>query len=274
VTRLSTAWWFLRRPRYAREFRRRVINAVHPRRSSALYDPVDRREAEGWCAPRAQGTEQALSAIAGHPMRATLRAEHGEALQDAERRVRDCGASLGGPADMELLYGLAEHLRARHVVETGVAYGWSALAVLLSLAHRPGSRLMSTDFPYMRPGAERCVGIAVPGELATMWTLIRQPDRDGLPRALRALPAVDLCHYDSDKSSAARRWAYPVLWRALRPGGVFVSDDVGDNVVFMRFAEEIGVEPIVVAAAASTGPPGAGSPGWTKYVGVLVKPGR
>jgi class 3 adenylate cyclase len=145
-----------------------------------------------------------------------------------------------------------------------VGYGWSSLALLLSLSRRPGAQLVSTDMPYVDRDNEAWVGCVVPERLRSAWRLIRLADGEAVPRALRLLPRVDLCHYDSSKRYAARRWSYPRLWSALRPGGCLVSDDIGDNLAFRDFCREIGVHPIVVRH-----PDGAAPRRW--YVGVLLK---
>ena len=67
-----------------------------------------------------------------------------------------------------------------------------------------------------------------------------------------------MCHYDSDKSYDGRMWAYPILWRALRPGGIFISDDISDNLAFRDFAAQISATPTVVKFD-------------NKYVGILLK---
>ncbi|RME94825.1 MAG: class I SAM-dependent methyltransferase, partial [Bacteroidetes bacterium] len=99
----------------------------------------------------------------------------------------------------------------------------------------------------------------IPELLRKNWQLIQLPDRIGLPKAIKLLNGpLDLCHYDSDKSYAGRMWAYPRLWKALKTGGIFVSDDVGDNLGFFNFAEKIQVNPVIVA--------------WNdKYIGILRK---
>ena len=55
--------------------------------------------------------------------------------------------------------------RLRRVIETGVAYGWSSLALLLSLKNRNGL-LVSTDLPYAGLDNDPYVGCVVPDELA------------------------------------------------------------------------------------------------------------
>lgn len=54
-------------------------------------------------------------------------------------------------------------------------------------------------------------------------------------------------------------WAYPLLWDALRSGGIFISDDIGDNLGFADFTRSVAGEPIIVLSS-------------ERYAGVLVKP--
>ena len=74
---------------------------------------------------------------------------------------------------------------------------------------------------------------------------VEQPDRQALPKALEQMPQIDMCYYDSDKSCSGRMFAYPLLWDALRQGGIFVSDDIDDNFAFMDFCEKYGLEPLI-----------------------------
>jgi predicted O-methyltransferase YrrM len=156
------------------------------------------------------------------------------------------------------LFHLAEYIQARTVIETGVAYGWSSLALLLSIQKRDGV-LISTDLPYAGMDNDPYVGCVVPDELRGNWKLLRGADRQRLPEAIRIAGGLDLCHYDSDKSFAGRMWAYPRLWDALRPGGLFISDDIGDNMGFADFTRSIAGEPVIVLSS-------------ERYAGVLVKP--
>ena len=273
MPKASIVGWFLRRPRYFRQFGRVARQSVGRRiggNARELSDRASRAAAERWCAARAVETGEAVRLITSRPIHESIRETHARALQDAETvaKALDAGVPalaahstpLGGPGNIELLYQLAEWIHATRAIETGVAYGWSSLALLLSLANRENGRLVSTDMPLIVRDSERYVGVVVPQELRTIWTLIDQPDREGLPRALRELPEFDLCHYDSDKSYRGRLWAYPLLWQSLRPGGVFISDDIGDNTAFQEFCADVGDEPTVVAY-----------PSGEKYTGVVVK---
>jgi predicted O-methyltransferase YrrM len=179
-------------------------------------------------------------------------------LAEAKARYARISGKMGGAADLDLLYTLCVAGGARNVLETGVAFGWSSLAILSAVAPR-GGHLTSIDLPYPRQNNGSLVGGAVPTELREGWTLLRGADREKLPRAVREHGPFDLIHYDSDKSYRGRRWAYPILWGAVRPGGVLMSDDIGDNMGFLDFCREIGREPVVVKSG-------------NKFVGCLRKP--
>lgn len=154
-----------------------------------------------------------------------------------------------------MLYNLAEYLQAERVIETGVARGNSSLGLLRSLSKRNG-RLISSDIPRADHWVE--TGVIVPDELRPYWELVQKPDRVALPKAIEKMPEIDMCYYDSDKSYAGRMFAYPLLWNALRIGGIFVSDDIGDNAAFERFCKNINREPKIIDSHG-------------RYVGVLMK---
>jgi predicted O-methyltransferase YrrM len=259
---LRVVLWYLRRPSLYGEFRRHLARVA---RRALGRDDERRDQAIEWCRSVATDTEAALASLLGGAALTSPSPVYAERMAAAEARASARGIELPGAANLELLRAMTDHIGATRVIETGVGAGWSSLVFLMSLETRQGARLVSTDMPY--PGSSRAledsVGCVVPPELRDRWTLLRHPDRGGLPRALALLPTIDLCHYDSDKSREGRRWAYPRLWSALRPGGIFVSDDIEDNTAFEEFATATGVRPVVVHCPARKG---------LKYVGVLVKP--
>jgi len=101
--------------------------------------------------------------------------------------------------------------------------------------------------PYPMLDNDAYVGCVVPADLRSQWEIVRRADREGLPRALRRLGGIDMCHYDSDKSYRGRMWAYPLLWESLRSGGFLLSDDVSDNIAFRDFVAAAGVDPVIIA---------------------------
>jgi predicted O-methyltransferase YrrM len=254
--RIQILLWCLQRPAFYPFLLQKI-----PRLFSPGTAARNRRQAEAtaWCSERAVDNGEALARIGGQSQESPLAERYAAMFEEAERVVAACPIRMGGAGNLELLYGLAEFCSGERVIETGVAYGWSTLAILLSLQHRKDGRLVSSELPYPLRCNDTYVGCVVPDSLRSQWQMIHAPDCIALPRALRMLPEIDVCHYDSDKSYEDRCWAYPRLWRALRPGGVFLSDDVGDNFAFRDFAWDLKVEPIVVRKRAA-------------FVGVLVKP--
>jgi predicted O-methyltransferase YrrM len=235
----------LLQPQYWPELRRFAVRRL----SSRPTDENTAARARQQCERLAISREQALAAL-GYPAPSLKPfARHEPArLAAAEMRINAARGGMGGGADIDLLYSLCLALKAGSVVETGVAFGWSSLAILSAIASRPEAGLVSIDLPYLGANLDSLVGLAVPNDLASRWTLLRGADRDLLPGALAAARPVDLAHYDSDKSYLGRRWAYPLIWDSLRDGGILMSDDVEDNLAFLDFASEIGARPLIVSA--------------------------
>ncbi|MEX0868342.1 MAG: class I SAM-dependent methyltransferase [Nitriliruptoraceae bacterium] len=205
-----------------------------------------------------RGTRWCRARAITSPDSGVLTARHGEALADAEARVAATGVRLGGAGNLALLYDLCEELQATRVIETGIAYGWSSLAILLSIAPRDG-RLWSTDLAYAHTDGHDAIGVAVGDELREHWTILAGPDDTQVPIAVDAAGAIDLAHYDSAKTPDEMRATSRHLWTALRTGGVLVVDDVGDHLGLRDFTAEVGVDPVVVRHAG-------------KFQGILRKP--
>jgi predicted O-methyltransferase YrrM len=251
-------WWHLKRPimypvlfRQAVDKSRRVLFGID-------YLAEMRAQAESWCSRRSVTTEEALAQITQLKRTETLRCQFPDIFKRSEAAAAACPVKMGGAGDLDLLYQLAEYCQARRVIETGVAYGWSSLALLLSLKKRNGL-LVSTDLPYPGLNNDPYVGCVVPDELRKNWKLLRGPDRQRIAEAIKLAGTLDLCHYDSDKSYSGRMWTYPRLWDALRSDGLFVSDDIGDNMGFADFSRSVVVQPVIVHSS-------------DRYIGILVKP--
>lgn len=256
LRQLKLLTWYLPRPTFWPHIWGAAIRRTKPDRDT----PEHRGLARAWAEERAVPLADALAAIG------LMRA--GEAIPEMSRDLLDAAAErrrrvpvkMGAPADLKLLFAAARLSGAKRAVETGVAYGWSTLALLAAMEGRPGARLISVDMPYPFRGNEAWVGAVVPETLRMNWELLRRPDRTGIPRALSRLSgAIDICHYDSDKIYWGRRFAYPLLWRALAPGAVFISDNIEDNMAFAEFAAEKNA-PFAVTKSAD------------KFIGVLRKP--
>ena len=144
-------------------------------------------------------------------------------------------SNFGGQGHTNLIYTICERLKVENVIETGVAYGWSSGAILRSVSKR-GGQLISIDMPMLKQSDYHLIGVAVEPKLKDFWELRREPDRYGLPKAMNKMTgSVELVHYDSDKSYYGRKWSQEVIWKNLKSGGIFISDDIEDNTAFMEF---------------------------------------
>jgi len=197
-------------------------------------------EAAKWAEHNAVSLNEVLQRLHLRSDDAPVPMLHDEDLEAAAKRVADSGIEMGGAAAIDLLYSVVFLSQSTSIIETGVAFGWSSTAILCAQrdAELHAGRLVSVDMPYPRARKEAYVGLTVPEELKQNWTLITKPDRNGIKTALSYFKgSLDLVHYDSDKSWYGRAYGYPLLWDALRPGGIFITDDIQDNLYFKYFVE-------------------------------------
>lgn len=256
IEKIRTLRWFAARPSHWASAAALVMGKFKPNRD----DEECEAQATAWAKARSADLQDALRTLGYTGPIAPFEAVVGAGfMRRVDDSVAKCPVEMGGAGDLDLLYYACEAIAAKRVLETGVAYGWSSLAILTSLSKRIGSLLTSVDMPYPKRNGSKWVGVVVPDEQRSIWLLIREPDRYGLDKALAMQGGeIDLCHYDSDKSYYGRLWAYPRLWKALRPGGIFISDDIQDNLAFKEFTGALGVEALVVESQG-------------KYVGFCVK---
>lgn len=262
IKRVPLIWWYIHHPTLIPDLFHRFWSRI---KQTGIDRETIKREASQWCAAKAVLTVPAIKQITGQSDVSPLDEIFSEHFAWAHRQIINLGQKLPGGGNLELIYYLAEYVQAQKAIETGVGAGWSSLAFLLSLSKRKDSLLISTNMPY--PGSskvvESSIGCAVPPSLRKSWQLIEKPDRRALPVALKLLPSIDICHYDSDKSVKGRQWAYPRLWQALRSGGIFISDDIDDNLAFRDFCRVVNQEPVIIESSGVKG---------VRYTGVIVKP--
>lgn len=147
---------------------------------------------------------------------------------------------LGGAGDYRLLYFLTRLTRPAVAVETGVAAGWSSAAILAAMRRNAHGHLWSSELVYDRPWLHAdyrpYVGMVVDPSLRDRWTLLLDGDRTNLPAILGESGQIGLFHFDSDKSTEGRRFAFDLVRPHLSPDAVVVVDDINDNLHFRRFA--------------------------------------
>ena len=232
------ALWYLRRP----AFWQHGLALIGHRVGGTEQSDAARAKATAWADSVAIDAQAALAAVGIQVLGDHLPKVPPVLLEEGRQRAARVDVRMGGAADVNLLYAATILARPHSVVETGVALGWSSLAILAALRRNGSGRLVSVDMPYPRRKNEPWVGAVVPDALRAGWQLIRLPDRPGVKRAIRAVGgSIDLAHYDSDKSYQGRMYAYPLLWKALAPGGLLISDDVQDNFAFREFCVRRGI---------------------------------
>jgi hypothetical protein len=243
---------YAKRPDLYPELGRKIIKNIFNRKSAFK----GKFETLKWAESKAISQEAAIEKLFGFKMISFQALFPGE-LKLAVQREMNCPITMGGAGALELIYHSCEFTQAKNAVETGVAYGWSSFAALLSLEKRNG-KLYSSDMPYLGQDGDRYVGFIVPEELKKNWKLFRHADRESLPKIFGESAVMDVVHYDSDKSYEGRTWAYHQLYKHLRKDGVFISDDIGDNSAYQDFCEELKIDSTIVEFEG-------------KFVGVFVK---
>ena len=120
-----------------------------------------------------------------------------------------------------LLYFLIRKFNLINIVETGVAAGWSSLAILKAFKKNGKGKLYSSDFPYFRlENPEKYIGYLAKDESnKDNWFLDIRGDDIALPEIVKKLDnnTIDLFHYDSDKSYDAKKWFYDEIQKNHLP---------------------------------------------------------
>ncbi len=252
MSKIKTAIWFLKNPAYFSQ----IFQVLKRRKNETLENTST--EATAWCKDNCMPLMEACRKL-GIEGYSDIDQLFPEVLQDARLAADSAPVQMGGEGALTLIYHLVKKAAPKKMLETGVAYGWSSLAILLAVKDDTTARLISNDMPYINMGNDDYVGCVVPAFLRNKWSLQRLPDFKGIPLALKTFDnEIDFCHYDSDKSYTGRSWAAPLLWKALKPGSCFVSDDINDNIAFKDFCQLVNREPVIIEHLG-------------KYVGVIVK---
>lgn len=254
IEKIKTICWFLGRP-YTYSYLFQLLK----RRLFLKSDEKGKDNSVKMAKSLALSTDKAIFEITQSKSTYDFFSNHSNDINLAVSRINDLPFTMGGAGDLNFLYNIVLNNKPINILETGVAYGWSSFAILSAINENGFGHLTSVDMPYPKMNNERYVGIAIPEYLKGNWTLIRKPDRNGLIQALKLCNhSVDLIHYDSDKSYSGRKWAFPILWNALNPKGIFISDDIQDNIAFFEFCIGKSAKPVIIKCE-------------NKFVGVLRK---
>jgi hypothetical protein len=253
IEKVKTIFWFLKNPRYIQQ----IIQVLKRNKNSQQEET--RAESTNWCKENCISQEEALKKLTGKSTFKNINRLYPDEIKLAKNTASNCPIKMGGEGAISFLYHLVKEKKFKNIIETGVAYGWSSLAILLAIKDTENALLISNDMPYIKANNEDYVGCVIPENIKSKWQLQRLPDVKGIPLALNFFNHnIDLCHYDSDKSYTGRKWSSPILWSSLKNGGLFVSDDINDNIAFKQFCEDVNRIPIIIEHLG-------------KYVGIIKK---
>jgi predicted O-methyltransferase YrrM len=221
--------------------RRRNFGVMFEKLTLRLFERDDPVKARAWCQSHAEDYKAFLKQIDANLYNETENVCD-LITQNAQVKIDKLGLDLGGGGHIPLLYFFTRHLKAKTVVETGVAAGWSSQTILTAIhKNNNDGHLYSSDFPYFRyENPEQYVGFVVIPSLKEQWTLHIDGDRNNIPKIDKAVETIDLLHYDSDKSSKGRKYVWNTLSPKLSSNALVIYDDIQDNMHFRDLMESIG----------------------------------
>jgi len=148
------------------------------------------------------------------------------------------------------LYTVTRVAKPVTVIETGVLYGHSSSSILAGLEDNAAGRLISVDLPakqhqsvicdrkYIQAGlttGEFAVGCAVPLSLRSRWNLQLGNSLELLPKILNETGPISIFIHDSLHTYDHMMAEFELGYRALDPGGLLISDDIGYNSAWQDF---------------------------------------
>ena len=140
-----------------------------------------------------------------------------------------------------LLYMLVRHLKPALTVEVGVADGRSTEVILSALDTNDSGRLISIDI-------DEEAGAALAGH--PRWQLrTHSPGRASsrqLGILLSEVGPPELFFHDAMHTYDGQYADYLAAWEHMRPGSLFVSDDVDESWAFVDLARRFRLTPVVL----------------------------
>lgn len=198
-------------------------------------------EAKKWAELKVkQSTEEFCKSI-DTPLYEKILLEIKDIRKEANEKLSKLDVSLGGGGNYVLLYFLIQKFNLKNVVETGVAAGWSSLAILRAFKKNKKGLLYSSDFPYFRlKDPAQYIGFLARNEdNREDWYLDIRGDDVALPEIIKRMKddTIDLIHYDSDKTYSGRFNAMKILNSKINYNTIIIFDDIQDNLHFKDFVK-------------------------------------
>ena len=199
-----------------------------------LFERTRRDEALLWARAQTKTTTEKFCEAIDAKLFQEVKKDICQIEQRSKQKLDSAKGKLGGGANYVLLYFLVRKLKSRNVVETGVAAGWTTIAILEALEKNGYGTLYSSDLPYFRLILNN---ILVAVYLKERWHLDIRGDRIALRDIRKKLDdaIIDIFHYDSDKSYC--RMFLEILSQNLSAESIIIFDDIQDNLHFRDWVE-------------------------------------
>jgi predicted O-methyltransferase YrrM len=199
-------------------------------------------EAKKWAVENNKWSIEEFFCSVDAPLYDEIKIEIKSIQEFAQNKISKLTVSLGGGGNYILLYFLIRKFKLLNIVETGVASGWTSLAILRALKKNGKGFLYSSDFPYFRlENPEKYIGYLAKDESnKDNWFLDIRGDDIALPEIVKKLDnnTIDLFHYDSDKSYSGRVNALKILSSKINPKTIIIFDDIQNNLHFKEFVKK------------------------------------
>tara|TARA_X000000950_G_scaffold289374_1_gene412536 strand:+ start:7788 stop:8564 length:777 start_codon:yes stop_codon:yes gene_type:complete len=199
-------------------------------------------EAEKWAKSNTYQTTEEFCRLIDSSLYEEIKPEINSLEEYAENKLLNLSVKLGGSGNYKLLYFLIRKIKPTNVVETGVAAGWTSLAILRALKKNGKGFLYSSDFPYFRlKNPEQYIGYLAKDEINKKdWFLDIRGDDIALSEIMKQLNSnsIDLFHYDSDKSYTGKTNAIEILKSKISSKTIIIFDDIQNNFHFRDFVEK------------------------------------
>jgi predicted O-methyltransferase YrrM len=140
------------------------------------------------------------------------------------------------PELMRVINIVCRLLRPNHVVETGVAKGFTTASILDAIDRNRAGHLYSVELPSLYIGYSKQVGERIPNRLRGRWTLEFGPSAVVLPRLMNRIGAVDVFVHDSAANYDNQMTEYRCALSSMPRGGVLISDMLNSD-AFIETAE-------------------------------------
>jgi hypothetical protein len=121
------------------------------------------------------------------------------------------------------------------VVETGVCYGVGSAFLLQALKVNNHGHLYSIDLPPLGRKPSDWVGITVPAELRSRWTIKLGASKRILPRLLKQLGSVDIFFHDSLHTYSNMSLEFRLVEPYLSRAALVIADDIHGNRAFQEW---------------------------------------